>query len=212
MNIWIYGEPFSGKTKFACEFPNHVVLSTDGNARRYTDSVIDINSLEDMQEAVKHLSKYDTVIVDVLEYLYSMVRTYYLEKLGIDHESDAGFAKAWQMIREGFWSILDNVLSIKGKDIILLSHLDEYTEKTSLGQEITWYRPSVTEKLHSKISGKMSLVGRAYKQLTTSSTGQRLDYLISVGGYATELSGDRLGLKKRIFKNSYEEFKNNIGA
>jgi len=31
--IWLYGEPYTGKTTFASQFPNHLFLTTDGNIR-----------------------------------------------------------------------------------------------------------------------------------------------------------------------------------
>ena len=31
MKVWIYGQPYSGKTTFADSFPDPLILSTDGN-------------------------------------------------------------------------------------------------------------------------------------------------------------------------------------
>ena len=36
--IWVYGQPFTGKTTLAVGAPKHFVLSTDGNAEYVTKS------------------------------------------------------------------------------------------------------------------------------------------------------------------------------
>ena len=85
--IWVYGQPFSGKTTFAVGSPDHYVLSTDGNAQYSTNSYkvitdeVTVNgritlrqqAWEVFKEEIAKLetgSKYKTIIVDLVEGTY----------------------------------------------------------------------------------------------------------------------------------------------
>lgn len=214
IKMWLYGKPFSGKTKFATEFPDAFVINTDGNAHLFTENVAMVKNLEEFRTQLnwflegKH--EYKTLIIDVVEHIYDFVRQYYLEKLDIDYEADAGFGKAWIMMREGFWSIM-NTISSSEYNVILISHEDEYEEKTKIGTMLTKYRPVLHEKLHDRMCGIMKLVGRCYKDEVVINGEPIKKYYVSFGSSANELSGVRIPLKKLKIDNSYEEFLINLG-
>ena len=55
MRIWLYGKPFSGKTTFASNIPNSVILSTDGNATDLfkKEDIVPIKSVENIINFIK---------------------------------------------------------------------------------------------------------------------------------------------------------------
>ena len=55
MRIWLYGKPFSGKTTFASDIPNSVILSTDGNATELfkKEDIVPIKSVDDISNFIK---------------------------------------------------------------------------------------------------------------------------------------------------------------
>ena len=175
--LWVYGQPFSGKTTFATAAPDHYVLSTDGNAQYVTDNYKLITDevtkngriemrkyawqvLKDEIAKLETEQKYKTIIVDLVEDTYEMARLYMYNKLGISHESDDSF-RAWDKIRTEYLSTIRRLMNLP-YDIVLISHEDtskDITKKS--GENITAIKPNVTDKVANKIAGMVALVGRA---------------------------------------------------
>lgn len=177
IKLWIYGEPFSGKTTFACKAPKHLVLSTDGNAEYVTDQYILItdevkkngrmierkSAWEVFKENIERLetetNKYETIILDLTEDTYEMCRIYMYKKLNITHESDDSF-RAWDKVRTEYLSTMRKVMNLP-YNIILISHEDttkDITKKS--GENITAIKPNITDKVANKLAGMVAMVGR----------------------------------------------------
>lgn len=220
MRIWLYGRPFSGKTTFVSKVPNAVILSTDGNAKGLMEDkdIIPIKSVEDISKFIEDWKKgvykgKTTIIVDVLEHVYDMIREYTLEKNKIEHESDGSWGKGWQLVRDAEWYTISKLARL-ADDVIFISHEDEYTVKSVIGKETTCYRPALTEKLHDEMTGLMTIVCRAVVN-EVSLNGQVVKkYHISIGDSSTELSGIRAPysnyIKSTKVENDYNKFIENI--
>lgn len=216
MKIWLYGRPFSGKTTFASGIPNSIILSTDGNAQGLfaDDKIVPIKSTEDLSKFMTdwQSNKYEgieTIVVDVVEYLYDIIREYTLEKNKISYESDLGYAKGWRLVSDAEWFSFSKLARLP-KNIVFISHEDEYTEVSSIGKETTKYRPALNQKLHDKMTGLMTIVCRAtVKDIKVNDTITK-KYYISIGDDANELSGTRVKLKSTKVENSWDEFIKNI--
>lgn len=175
--IWIFGEPFTGKTTLATKAPDHYVLSTDGNAQYATDSYKLITDevtatgrittrklawevFKDEIERLETGGKYKTIVVDLVEDTYEMARLFMYKKLNITHESDDSF-RAWDKVRTEYLSTMRRLLNLP-YDIILISHEDtskDITKKS--GENITAIKPNLQDKISNKLAGMTALVGRA---------------------------------------------------
>lgn len=212
--IWVYGKPFSGKTTFANSFPKPFHINTDGNAQFVTNDYEIVKNIEEFSKAVDKFfmgnHDYETLVVDVNEHIYEMARIYFLDKQEIEHESDIPYGKVWTMIDEGYMRIIHKLFSTQDYNVILISHEVEKTEKSAIGTETTVYAPSLKEKLHSRISGRVHFVCRAYLK-TINLNGEPVNqYKLSIGSTSNELSGQRLPVKKRLIDQGYEIFKDNL--
>ena len=216
MKIWLYGRPFSGKTTFASNIPNSIILSTDGNAKGLfdDDKIVPIKTTEDLSTFMNdwNAGKYkgiDTIIVDVVEYLYDIIREYTLEKNKISYESDLGYAKGWRLVSDAEWFSFSKLARL-AENVVFISHEDEYVETSSIGKETTKYRPALNAKLHDKMTGLMTVVCRAVvKDIKLNDTVTK-KYYISIGDDSNELSGTRVKLKSTKIENSWDEFIKNI--
>lgn len=213
LKIWLYGKPFSGKTKFATEFEKPFVINTDGNAKLFTKDYKVVKNMNEFGETLnwflsgKH--EYKTLIIDVVEHVYDFVRQYYLDKFNIDHESDGEWGKVWTIVKEGFWTIMQKLASCD-YTVIFISHEEEYTVKNKIGKEITYWKPALNDKLHDRMCGIMQLVGRCYLDEVVLNGEPLKRYFISFGSNVTELSGVRVPLEKLKIENNFEDFKNNL--
>lgn len=176
--IWLYGQPFSGKTYLANKFPDPLMLNTDGNVKFVDAPYIAIKDevktegrlvkrtfawqifKDTIEELEKKQNDFKTIIVDLLEDTYEHCRLYMYDQLGITHESDDSF-RAWDKVRIEFLSTIKRLMNLDYENIILISHEDtskDLTKKT--GDKITAVKPNINDKAALKIAGMVDLVAR----------------------------------------------------
>lgn len=213
LKIWLYGKPFSGKTKFATEFEKPFVINTDGNAKLFTKDYKVVKNIDEFSETLNWFlegnHEYKTLVIDVVEHIYDFVRQYYLDKFNIDHESDGEWGKVWTIIKEGFWTVMSKIAA-SDYTVILISHEEEYTVKNKIGKEITHWKPALNDKLHDRMCGIMQLVGRCYLDEVILNGEPFKRYFVSFGSNVNELSGVRVPLDKLRIENNFNDFKNNL--
>lgn len=176
--LWIYGVPFCGKTTFANNFPDPLMLNTDGNIKFVDAPYIHIKDLvkvegrmtkrtqawEVFKDVVAELEKKDntfkTIVVDLLEDLYEHCRVYMCGQMGITHESDDSF-KAWDKVRSEFLNTLKRLVNCPYENIIFISHEDTTKDITKKGgDKVTAIKPNLADKVANKVAGMVDVVAR----------------------------------------------------
>lgn len=176
--IWIYGRPFCGKTTFANQFPDPLMINTDGNIRyvdapyiRIRDEVVVqgrqtkktpawVMFKDAVAELEKKQNSFRTIVVDLLEDVYEYCRLYMCEEMGISHESDDSF-RAWDKVRSEFLNTLKRLMALDYENIVLISHEDTSKDITKKGgDKVTSIKPSLQDKVADKVSGMVDVVGR----------------------------------------------------
>lgn len=175
--IWIYGAPFCGKTTFANDFPDPLMLNTDGNIKFVDAPYIHIKddvrvegrqtkrtlAWEVFKDTISELEKKDntfkTIVVDLLEDLYEHCRLYMYQQMGITHESDDSF-RAWDKVRGEFLNTLKRLMNLDYENIILISHEDTSRDITRKNDKITAIKPNLQEKVANKVAGMVDVVAR----------------------------------------------------
>lgn len=176
--IWIYGAPFSGKTTFVDKAPNPLNLNTDGNIGYVTMPYIPIRdevkadgritrrtfAWEIFKDAITELEKkqndFKTIVVDLLEDTREMCRVYEYDKHNIEHESDAGYGKGWDIIKTEYLSTMRRLFSLDYENIVVISHEVVSEIKKRNGQSITKIAPNLPENIANKIAGMVDIVAR----------------------------------------------------
>lgn len=178
-NLWLYGQPFSGKTTFADKFNDAVFINTDGNVdfitspyilvrdERYKEGrMLKVNyGWDKFQDIIMELERdqtFKTVVVDLVDDIYQMARDCICAKHGWSHESDDSF-KAWDIVRSEFIETLRRLMTLD-KNIILISHEDASKDVTRRGgDKITAIKPNIADKVANKLAGMVHIVGRVTK-------------------------------------------------
>ncbi|WP_288867909.1 AAA family ATPase [uncultured Parvimonas sp.] len=215
--IWIYGAPFSGKTTFANNFPNPLMLNTDGNIKFVDAPYISIANKVEMngrikntqlawdifKEVIDELEKKDnefkTIIIDLVEDLYEHCRLYIYKKLNIEHESDNSF-KAWDIVTTEFLSTMKRLMMLDYENIVIISHEDtskDITKKS--GDKITSIRPNIREKVANKIAGMVDIVARVVANGDERTLEFKQNEVVFGGGRLTSI-------KDTVIPLDYEEF------
>jgi len=173
-DMWLYGDSYSGKTVFMDSFDDVLMINTDGNIDHISSPVVRItdtvkvegrlatrifawkNFLDVITELEKKQNDFKTVVVDLVEDLWEHCRLYMYDKLGIEHEHDAGYGKGYDMVRTEF---LSNMKRLKncGYQLVYISKLavSEITQKN--GAKITTFKPNINDKVANVLAGTVDL-------------------------------------------------------
>lgn len=178
-DMWVYGDSYVGKSTFVDQFDDLLFINTDGNTDNTTSPVIRIADqvtidgrmtkrkmawdvfLDVVTELEKKQNNFKRIAIDLVEDLYEHCRLYIYNKLGIEHEQDAGYGKGWDMVRTEFLTTIKRLKNI-GYQIIYISK--EITQEITLksGSKITTFRPNINEKVANVLAGTVDLTIRAY--------------------------------------------------
>lgn len=201
--LWIYGSPFCGKTTFANQFPDPLLLNTDGNIKFVDAPYVAIKdevtvtgrmtnrkfAWEVFKEVIAELEKkqneFRTIVVDLLEDTYEHCRLYMYDQLGITHESDDSF-RAWDKVRTEFLSTLKRLMNLDYENIILISHEDtsrDLTKKT--GDKISAIKPNMNDKVSNKVAGMVDIVARVVAEDNIRTLSFKSSEVIFGGGRLT---------------------------
>lgn len=173
IKMLLYGEPGVGKSVFASQFPNPFFLTTDGNYEWLEDFGAKpeahhrVDSWADFVDYINNndFDGYDTIVVDLLEDLFKWNEYEFVQKNRLDHISDAGYGKGYDITRNNFFIEITKLLN-KDKHVVLLMHEVVITTKDRRGVEKHSYKPSsrLPDKVLDMIEGRLRFVLRAYFQ------------------------------------------------
>lgn len=157
LKMMLYGEPGVGKSTFASKAPNPFFITTDGNYEFLEDFGAKPEAhiqVRNWRECLKAFSQpydeYDTIVVDLLEDTFKMCENDFCTEKKIDHVSDLGYGKGYDMSRNSFYIGIMKLLSREDKNIILLMHGTTTVIKDRRGVEKTLYAP--TNRLPDKVA------------------------------------------------------------
>lgn len=220
--VWIYGAPFSGKTFFANQFPDPLMLNTDGNIKFVDAPYIAIRDTvtvegrltkrqlawEVFADAVVELEKkqndFKTIVVDLLEDTYEACRVYICDRQGWKHESDDSF-RAWDMVTSEFLNTVKRLVDLDYENIILISHEDRSRDLTrKSGDKISSIRPNLREKVANKVAGMVDLVARIVADDNDRVLSFKTSEVIFGGGRLT-VRNKEIPLDYDAFCEVYEE-------
>ena len=220
--VWIYGAPFSGKTFFANQFPDPLMLNTDGNIKFVDAPYIAIRDTvtvegrltkrhlawEVFSDAVAELEKkqndFKTIVVDLLEDTYEACRVYICDRQGWKHESDDSF-RAWDMVTSEFLNTIKRLVDLDYENIILISHEDRSRDLTrKSGDKISSIRPNLREKVANKVAGMVDLVARIVADDNDRVLSFKTSEVIFGGGRLT-VRNKEIPLDYEAFCDVYEE-------
>lgn len=178
-DMWIYADSYVGKSTFVDQIDGVIFANTDGNVENTTSPVVRIKDeitkngrmtekkfawevfLEFVEELEKKENDFKVVALDLLEDLYEHCRLYMYDKLGIEHEQDAGFGKGWDMVRTEFLSTIKRLKNL-GYRIIYISKELKTEINLKSGAKITSYAPNLPDKVANVLAGTVTLTIRAF--------------------------------------------------
>lgn len=166
----LYGEPGVGKSVFASQAPKPFFITTDGNYEWLEDfgakeeDHVQVNSWEEAKVAFKRdFSNYETIVIDLTEDLFKWCEQEFCIKNRIEHVSDIGYGKGYDISRNEFFLEMCKLIGLD-KHIIFIMHGYTTTVKDRRGVEHTKYVPSnrLPDKVLDMLEGRVRYFLRCY--------------------------------------------------
>lgn len=172
-NFFIYGATMNGKSYLAGEFPNPLFLDTDGNASanpypsiplrnirgkngKIAESVIDqLDDIITALQTTKHT--YETIIIDVIDDVVSMIETYFCDREDVETIGDIGYGKGHAAVKQIVTSLAVEFKALP-LNVIYVSRIAEKTENN-----VTYEIPSLQTKFVNIINGNCDYMIQAKK-------------------------------------------------
>lgn len=175
----LYGEPGVGKSTFACKAPRPFFICTDGNYEWLEDfgakekDHVECGTWSEIKKAfASDFEGYDTIVLDLAEDAFKFGEYEFCQKNKIDHISDIGYGKAYDITRNEFFIEICKLFS-KPKNVILIMHGITFVVKDRRGVDHTKYGPSsrMPEKLVDMIEGRVRYFLRCYMKAEEDGNG-----------------------------------------
>lgn len=175
----LYGEPGVGKSTFACKAPRPFFVCTDGNYEWLEDfgakekDHVECGTWSEIKNALaSDFEGYDTIVLDLAEDAFKFGEYEFCQKNKIDHISDIGYGKAYDITRNEFFIEMCKLFS-KPKNVILIMHGITFVVKDRRGVDHTKYGPSsrMPDKLVDMIEGRVRYFLRCYMKAEEDGNG-----------------------------------------
>ena len=175
-NYFIYGETMSGKSFLANEFPNPIILNTDGNAGanavpsiqlvnekdktgRITDSVV--KQLGEILLALQTQNhSYETVVVDVIDDVIEMIKIAVCDELTpsgkprVKSLSEIPYGKGYDFFNQAVTELVMDLKALPMNVIYISRQISEYDDNGKATKE----KPSLKDKYVNLINGNSDLM------------------------------------------------------
>lgn len=160
LKLLVHGEPKVGKTSLFMRFGKPLFLRTSQSDEVFSLHKVDIKDWETFKRVVEEIvsgkHEFTTIVIDVIDDIYSYCVNYCNKKLSIDHVSDAKFGKGYHYIDNEFEFWMGKLLMSK-YGLGLLSHLNEKDVITKDGKT-TKIVPSLNNRGRLIIEKKVAII------------------------------------------------------
>ena len=178
-DMFIYGASYVGKSTLFDSLDDVLFINTDGNVDMYSNPSVYVgktvtmngrmkteksaweNFLEIIDELEKKERGFKYVCLDLVEDLREHCRVYLCKKLGIAHESDSNYSKAWDMVVTEYNQAIKR-LKASGYIVLYISKEVEKDVTAKGGASYTSYKPNIQEKTANMLAGTVKLTCRAF--------------------------------------------------
>lgn len=163
----ITGEKKIGKTKFAIEGVEELVLQFDKPQMAYKIREIMIESwtkfkrtliaLEDKASEGNSDFPYQRIVIDGAGEWYTMCQTFTCKKFGVEHPSEEGYARAWHFLRDEFTDAVNRLLRLQrsvGCGMVFIAHSEWKEKKTRDGAKTERLVPNLPPRAEEILNGK----------------------------------------------------------
>lgn len=169
----VYGAPGAGKSTLASKFPDAVFVATEPGLNYLEVSTMTddegnpviMKNWTEFCQAIRLLvtekHKYKTVVIDTVDNALEFCALHVLKSREIEHESDEGFGKGYNLITREFKKVL-NHLAAAGFGVVFISH-EKTSERETKGIKRSYTDTSLSTGGRNFINGLVDFIFYCYQ-------------------------------------------------
>ena len=170
--FFIWGQSMHGKTYLARQFPDPIIINTDGNGKKIDTPHVDVYDFETFVNVLREIEEgkhtFKTIVIDLVDDIKTFLEEYVCKKYGVENLADAGFGKGFGDVK-ATWKRLMIRLTQLPYYVVFISHVVQLTDEYDKNKTIE--QPSLEQKYLNMTKGRTDVmikcqkVGKNYLQL-----------------------------------------------
>ncbi|WP_144509874.1 ATP-binding protein [Bacillus sp. FJAT-22090] len=165
--ITIYGNPKTGKTTIATQFPKSILLAAEKGYNALAGiKAQPIHKWADFKKVLKQLEKpeahdyFETIILDTVDLFYDMAEKYICGREGVDLIGDIPYGGGYKMLKQEFNDALRSIPMLNF-GLVMISHSQTKTVSDSEGTEYSRTMPTLADRPRLIVLGMSDIIGYA---------------------------------------------------
>ena len=170
--FFLWGQSMHGKTYLARQFPDPIIINTDGNGKKIDTPHVDVYDFETFVNVLKEIEEgkhtFKTIVIDLVDDIKTFLEEYVCKKYDVENLADAGFGKGYGDVKST-WKRLMIRLTQLPYYVVFISHVVQLTDEYDKNKTIE--QPSLEQKYLNMTKGRTDVmikcqkVGKNYLQL-----------------------------------------------
>jgi hypothetical protein len=209
LSLLLYSQPKFGKSTWCSQAEGALFLATEAGLNHLETYQIPIATWDDLLNACAEIARgehqFRTIVIDTVDNAFRLCTEYVCNQLGIRHESELPFGRAYGQISNEFTRVLTK-LSMLPYGLYLVSHAKQETVETRTGNIIRTV-PTLPDKARKIVLGLVDLI--LYLDIETYRDGQgetQYRRVIRTKPTANYEAGDRTGKLPETLPLDYQAF------
>ena len=171
-DFFLWSQSMHGKTYLARQFPDPIIINTDGNGKKIDTPHVDVYDFETFVDVLREIEEgkhtFKTIVIDLVDDIKTFLEEYVCKKYNVENLADAGFGKGYGDVK-ATWKRLMIRLSQLPYYVVFISHVIQVTDEYDKDKTIE--QPSLEQKYLNMTKGRTDVmircqkVGKNYLQL-----------------------------------------------
>ena len=170
--FFIWGQSMHGKTYLARQFPDPIIINTDGNGKKIDTPHVDVYDFETFVNVLREIEQgkhtYKTIVIDLVDDIKTFLEEYVCKKYDVEALADAGYGKAFADVKATWKRVMIRLTQLPYY-VVFISHIVQLTDEYDKNKTIE--QPSLEQKYLNMTKGRTDVmikcqkVGKSYLQL-----------------------------------------------